>query len=189
VKWLRRGTIGFAAVLLVALCFLEEGGEREFCPETLEFRGVKFVLIRFTDVVLWSSPTPPYRSRLIQFWFDEGYVQAERPAERWHPVYNWRSGTHSRLNNPTKLFGSYYADGTDPAAERWIAWSHRHPELAADLWPRVVGLLRRAGTEEHVSDSIVYADVLMGFVSKAEDAPTYREWLAVWEGWLARNRD
>jgi hypothetical protein len=173
---------GIAGVALVAP--LGCGGESQFSPVTFEHRGVRTYHIPYTDVRLWSTPGEPYRKRIVQFWIDEGYLKPETsPTERWDVITGWVSAPGWRLSRSGSAKSFWYHAGCQDgeAAESWIHWSRRHPELAADLWPRVVGLLQQAAHRPGRSAWYAAAAVLMDSVQQVEDAKTYRERVAEWD--------
>jgi hypothetical protein len=191
VKRLRRGLLGLCALSLLALWLLftlGTGGRSEFCPATLECRGVSVYSVPYTDLVVWTHPSPPERRRIVQFWFDEGYARTVDAPERWHVIIAWAPwfrGGHG----PAKVFWNWTGCGSDEVAEEWIAWSRRNPALAADLWPRVVGLLRQAGTDALPGERYNEAMLLMMYVKEVEGEPKYRERIAEWQQRCADARE
>jgi hypothetical protein len=184
VKRVRRGLLwlsilGLASVALIATA--GRGGESQFNPATLECRGVADYYIPYTLVRVWSRPGEPYRPRIAQFWLEEGYARAGEPGGRWDTVTGW-GGRWLRTTGDAKLFWYHASCASDEQAEEWIAWSRRHPDLAADLWPRVVGLLRQAGGERSFACYGAAAE-LMVRVRGAEDAKEYGERVALWHEW------
>lgn len=191
-KRLRRVLLGLSAVSLVALWLvvtLGRGGQRQFCPATLEHRGVALYTVPYTGIVVWSSPYEIERLRIVQFWYDEGYAREGSPAERWHLITSWVSW--QRRGGSGRAKGFWYGAGCqcDEAADEWIAWSRRHPALAADLWPRVVTLLHRADTEPlAVSDPYWEAMMLVLAMRGVEDEQAYCGRLVTWERRCAEER-
>ena len=169
--WL--SVLGLAGVALIATA--GRGGESQFNPATLECRGVANYYVPYTFVRVWSRPGEPYRKRIAQFWLDEGYATAGEPGGRWDTITGWAGGW-LRVTGDAKAFWYYAGCRSDEAADEWIAWSRRHPALAADLWPRVVSLLQRAGR----SPRYAAAAELMRRVQGAEDARAYGERVALW---------
>jgi hypothetical protein len=192
VKRFRRGFLVLSALALAVVGLvvtLGAGGERQFCPATLEHRGVAIYTVPYIGIVVWSSPYEPERLRIVRFWYDEGYARAGGPPERWHLVTSWVSWRRFSGSGRAKMFWHMAGCQGDEDAEEWIAWSRRHPALAADLWPRVVSLLHRAGTEPvEVSDPYWEAMILMGTVRGAESEGTYRKRIATWERRCAEER-
>ncbi|MBA3684953.1 MAG: hypothetical protein H0W72_06900 [Planctomycetes bacterium] len=79
------------------------------------------------------------RSPLVEHWIASGYL-ARRPAQadRWDVVvarhWSWRTG-----DGRARWF---VRELQSEPAQRWIAWSHDHAELAVRAWPAVIGLVR-----------------------------------------------
>jgi hypothetical protein len=142
---------------------------------------VRTYYIPYTDVRLWTIPREPYRKRIVQFWIDEGYLKPETgPTDRWDMItgdVGWQQRTSS---GNAKSFWRVSGCASDEQAEEWIAWSRRHPELAADLWPRVVGYLQKAAQSGQPGNCYGVAGLLMATVQQSEDATTYHERVAEW---------
>lgn len=180
---------GLSILVVGVVVRLGAGHRWEFCPATLEHRGVTVYTVPYTNVEVWTNPGEPYRPRIVQFWYDEGYARAGNPPGRWHVItsrvaWNQRSGS-----GWARGFWHYSGCQREEVADEWIAWSRRHPALAADLWPRVVARLHRAGAEPMPDDEPYWeAAMLMLTVWGAEDEPTYRERIATWERRCAQAR-
>lgn len=188
---LRHGFLFVSAVALLVLwsvVILGAGGRSQFCPSPLEHRGVTVYTVPFTDIELWTSAHEPERRRIVQFWYDEGYARADGPPGEWHEITVWTSWMRFSGSGPAKVFWYFAGCQDGEGAEGWIAWSQRCPALAADLWPRVVHLLRQAGAGSEAAESYWEAQLLMVLVKGAKAEPDYHERLADWQRRCAEAR-
>jgi hypothetical protein len=177
--WFAGGT----SLLLVLVLLLGFGSMSQFSPVTFEHRSVTTWHIPYTGELIFSIPSKPRRARIVQFWIGEGYLKPESgPTDRWHIITGSASAPGWRLRSSgyAKYFWWYCQCSWDEDAEQWIAWSRRHPELAADLWPRVVGYLQKAADPRMSGECYVVAGMLMHDVRQAEDAKAYHERVAKW---------
>ena len=178
----RRRFLWFAGGVILFLVFVVPlgcGSYSQFSPVTFEHRVLRTWEIPYTNVEVCSFPGTPRRYRTVQFWIDEGYLNLESgPTECWHTISG--HGTGWRGTGHAKYFWWYCQCSWDEEAEQWIAWSRRHPELAADLWPRVVGYLQKAADSQMSGACYHVAGMLMHDVREVEDAKTYHERVAKW---------
>ena len=174
------GGVGLVLLLVIVLgC----GSISQFSPVTFEHRGVTTFVIPYTDVRIFSIPGKPCRSRIVQFWIDEGYLKPEPgPTDRWDLICGSASAPGWRSRAMGEAKGFWYTAGctSDEGAEEWIAWSRRHPDLAKDLWPRVVGYLQTAADVSHRGEGYFVAGALMDYIRQAEDARTYQDRVGKW---------
>jgi len=175
--WFTGGSTLLALLVLPLGC----GSLSQFSPVTFEHRGVQTWDVPYTGVRVVSIPGQPRRVRIVQFWIDEGYLKPEPgPTERWDVITGEGFGRQWSHSGSSKSFWYGCLCGNDESAEEWIAWSRRHPDLAADLWPRVVGLLQKAADLQCQSNCYFVGGALMQSVQWVEDATTYHERVAEW---------
>src|SRR4051794_33467669 len=90
---LRWPILAAGASVLVHLVILHSlsGGEAQFSPDSFESRGVTTFSIPSTNLTLLTLPWKPYRTKIAQFWLDEGYLlPPTASARRWDVITGYQ---------------------------------------------------------------------------------------------------
>jgi len=128
--------IGPLIFFLVAYLFSPAPGKGFFSPDSLEYRTQSNLQFFGTDVSWFHSPYQYHNQRLVDFLGSKGYWKPREAtsAGRWiflfHSSSMWRDGDSSLHR---QLFCK---------SDFWIEWSNKHPDEAAQFWPKVIELLR-----------------------------------------------
>lgn len=141
-KHLKRavGVIGLTAFVFIAVALsvswkYAKGGRTFFSPDTLETKSQSETLLIQTPVPLYRSSFSQGRYELVDFLIDAGYWSpAAADPPRWLPTNHWNRQWKDGQSPIHREF-AWFADD-------WIAWTGQHPDIAAVLWPRVLGELR-----------------------------------------------
>lgn len=120
--------------LYVASYAFGRGGWTYFSPYTLDSQSQSELLIPLTRIPIYRSLRHTYRHKLVQFLIDEKYwlptTSTVPPIVTQHWNSQWRDGHGDFLRQ-----FAWRAEG-------WIQWTRSHREIADELWPEVLRLLR-----------------------------------------------
>jgi hypothetical protein len=163
------------AVVAVTVCVLcgvavvfASGSRGFFSPDTLETRTQRELLLPMTELPLFRSRYEVHRYKLVDYLVAKGYWAPNAAATpRWLPVFHyneqWRDG-HSNFHSQSSW---------TMKSQQWIDWSEENPEVASELWPRVLAVLR-SGNE----DAVEYASYLMWDARESESLEGFHEAVA-----------
>src|SRR5262245_61120497 len=133
---------------LVAYLLSPATGKGFFSPDSLEYRTQSDLHFFGTDVPWFRSRYKYHNQRLVDFLKSKGYWKPSeaKSTRHWillfHSSSMWRDG-ESSLHR--RLFWK---------SDFWIEWSNNHPDQAAQLWPKVIELLR-SGDELRATEFLV----------------------------------
>jgi hypothetical protein len=138
------------------------GGLGFFSPDTLDAYVQGEILLPGTRLPIFRTPPMYFRYRVVTYLVDKGYwAPRTTGSPSWLRLYHtnaqWSDGK-------TDLYHELRWRG-----DEWIYWSDRHPNLAADLWPRVLARIRAGDTDR--------AQTLLFFCGVCEDPTLYHEML------------
>jgi hypothetical protein len=143
---------GVAIIYVVAIA-TAGGGLGSFSPDTFQYRTQSEVLLPLTSVPLYRSGCSYHQPPLFQYLVAQGYWAPSGASDpKWLPAFRWNrqwkdgySGLHRELSW---------------RGPEWINWSKSHPEMAAELWPLLLEVLRAdapAGDVEGHARWLLYA--------------------------------
>jgi hypothetical protein len=138
------------------------GGLGFFSPDTLDAYVQAEILLPGTRLPIFRSPPKHFRYPVVSYLVDKGYwAPRASGSPSWLSLYHtnaqWSDGK-SDLYRELRWRG-----------DEWIDWSKRYPDLAADLWPRVLSKLRTGNTAR--------AEKLLFFCGSCQDPALYHEML------------
>lgn len=144
----------FLVVVAILPCLLSlfvspsRGGRGFFCPSTLETRTQ-------SEYLLWGIPV--YRSHfryrhddVTAYLIAKGYWSPQTTeSDQWIPTFHWNEQWRDGESSLERAL--FWRD------EFWSNWSEENPEMAADLWPRVLRLLRE-NDRAHEFQAVILLD-------------------------------
>lgn len=139
---LRRLALVLSLLLAVGLWLLTSpGGRGFFSPDTLEYRTQSERLILVAEIPVYRSAYRYDSHELIDYLVAKEYWSPQpAPEPRWIFLFHWnRSWKDGESGFHRRLFWR---------KDFWIEWTEKHPERAAEVWPRVLELLRTDGESE-----------------------------------------
>ena len=117
------------------------GGRAFFSPDTLEYRSQSETLIRGTKLPIFRSLYAYHKHDLVEFLISKGYWEPrEAESPRWILLFQWN---HMWRDGESTLHRCLFWKKA-----HWMEWSTKYPERAAQLWPRVLDLLRSADEDK-----------------------------------------
>lgn len=129
----------FLVVAAILPCLLwlfvspSRGGRGFFSPSTLETKTQSEYLI--CGVPIYRSNFDVRQDDITTYLIAKGYWSPQAAeSDRWIPTFHWNEQWRDGESSLQRaLFWRH---------EFWINWSEENPEMAAELWPRVLRLLR-----------------------------------------------
>ena len=142
-RYVFRSIILSSALLAFSCLSLHKGERAEFSPNTFQHRAVEFYYIPYLDVAVWSSIKCEYEHPLVSYWRGCQYdVPQNRSDETWDTITGWCQDSNRCFNGPAKRFWYLCGCSSVDDVKQWIAWSLNCADLAKQLWPSVIQLLR-----------------------------------------------
>ncbi len=128
--------IGIVVAIFTISEYTASGGRGLFSPDTLEWKTQSELLFPLTDVPIYRSVYSNHRSPLVSDLITKGYwTTRSSDKPRWLFMFRWNEQWRDGQSELHREMTSY-------RGKEWIEWSDAHPEIAAVLWPRVLGDLR-----------------------------------------------
>lgn len=158
------------------------GGESEFSPSSFQHRSRQSYGIPFLNLTLISIESGPYRKKIVMYWINKGYFKhPNNEANEWDMISSWSQKEGRPRNGPARDFWNKTGCSNDDISEEWIKWSESHPDLANQLWPKIIWLLHEAqrGNKYHVCYSL--AAVLLLSINKKSDRLEFTRSFSEWE--------
>jgi hypothetical protein len=138
--WVNRRSVAVVLVILVVAAYVAgfafgRGGRGFFSPDSLDNRTQSEILLPVAEMPLYRSSYQYHRYPLTDYLVAKGYWSPRATqSPRWVSTFHWND---------------QWRDGVAPfhkdlgwRGEDWIKWSEAHPAIAADLWPRVLKIMR-----------------------------------------------
>lgn len=107
---------------------------QRFSPDSLETQTT--LTKYFGDMPIYWSRSEPRRYPLVDFLIKTGEWTPSNECEPKAIV----TYEYSPRNSRGSMTFAYKLLARD--ADRWIEWTKQHPEVAAELWPRILNSLR-----------------------------------------------
>lgn len=124
-----------AAVLLLLGVFLDKGSRGEFDPFSLTARHRSQWLLPLVEVPVYHTAWESTKYELPQYLVDHGYWMASPgQSPRYLLMYDWNEQWR---DGQTELYAAM-----NMHTSRWIELTQSHPDIAFELWPRVLAALR-----------------------------------------------
>ena len=131
-------SFGLALAAFVFTC--GEVHESQFSPQTFGHRRVVYYEFPLLELRLTAGDAEEWSTPLADYLRAEGFLEPPPAFTDWVMIkgFKWGvKGWHSSAKSLCTSLRCY--QGED---EQWIAWSKAHPELAKEVWPRVVSAVQ-----------------------------------------------
>jgi hypothetical protein len=138
--WVNRKSIAAVGVGVVVAAYVAglafgRGGRAFFSPDSLDNRTQSEILLPLTELPLYRSRYVYYRYPLTDYLVSKGYWSARATdSPQWVSMFHWNEQWRDGYSTFHREFASRGGE--------WIKWSDAHPDIAGDLWGRVLRMMR-----------------------------------------------
>ena len=140
-----------AITALLAGCYfsISGGGIGHFSPDTLQSSAQRELF--FLHCRAMAMPARYHQMPLVTYLIEKGYWKPQDAGNpHWTLSFEWQAGQHDGESRLHRELAWYH--------EAWIEWSDQHPEIAKELWPLVLHILRSPGRwpdPSYVAESVL----------------------------------